>query len=185
MKKVILAVFFLVSLAFSGRSQTWTPISGRYSYAFLRIDSLLYLPNGPTATRPAPIVNSYWLRYNTDSAGFEYSNGVKWWGLSRRPANDIVIDAPGRDTTITVVCGIAPGSYATTYLKINLPQYIGFRLRVYFGGLVLNDLSGFCATSFYYSGPVYFTFNSSTGDLYIFGPVSSGPGPNVFNISSY
>lgn len=189
MKKVILAVIFLVSLAYSARSQGgWTPVNGKYSYALIRFDSLTYWKGGPTSTRPAPISGTYWLRYNTDNGGFEYSDGTKWTTFSKKPPADTTIDVEGRDTTLILTCGIAPGTYPNwPYLKINLPQYIGFRVRLNFsGGFVISDLEGFCTSSMYYSGPSYYSFDSSTGDLYIYGIVGSGAGShNVFIIGGY
>lgn len=176
MKKLIFLSLFALSISFYARSQTWTPIAGRYSYTFLKIDSLLYLPNGPTSTRPTPIAHAYWLRYNTDSANFEYSNGTKWFMFSVRPPEDFTDSYVGdgtkaRDTTIAVTGGCGP--VTIPYLYYKLPQYIGFRMRVntFFQPLV-HGQSGYCLF-----GSGYYEWDSQTGELFLLGfsdPPSNG-----------
>ncbi|HWB93509.1 MAG TPA: hypothetical protein VG605_16730 [Puia sp.] len=181
MSKIIIPI--LLALSLSAQAQTWGQVSGRWQYQFMKIDSAVYLPGGPTSTRKAPVAGNYWVRFNTDSSGFEFSDGVKWTTFSLRPPRDLVVDIPGRDTSITITCGIAPGTYASVYAHVNLPQYIGFRLRVYFSSFLLDELDGFCVSSSYFSGPIYYYFNSNTGDLFVIGGMDYNH--NIIQISAY
>lgn len=182
MKRLIL---FLVPILFclaSLRAQTWTHINGRYMYDFLKIDSLVYLPFGNTANRPAPVSGAYWLRFNTDSSAFEYSNGTSWLVLALKPPADyyyiIYPDTKTRDTTIALSCG----TVSTPYSHYSLPQFIGFRTRVYSGASIIpGNTEGACLI-----GPFWSSWNSSTGDLWVYGVgIAGGSGSLDLQITAY
>jgi len=170
MKKLVLLSLVALSLSLGARSQTWTQVAGRWEYQFLKIDSAIHLPSGPTATRRPPVAGSYWLRFNTDTKAFEFSDGTKWISYTLKAPNDTTMTVLGTtDTTINITCGLFPGSYTTGFYRVFLPQYIGFRVRPFSSWQLMMDLPGFCSASIFMSGPFYYTFNSATGELVIYG----------------
>lgn len=165
MKKLAILSLFCLSSLSALLAQEWKPVLGRWEYQFLKIDSLVYLPGGNTAHRPAPVSNSYWIRYNTDSIGFEFSNGMAWIQYApKAPGDWTFLDSTGttvRDTTINyAICG----TQTVPYYHFSLPQFIGFRVRVYSAGIMLTDDPTFFCT--FEQG--YYQWISATGDLYLF-----------------
>lgn len=183
-QRLLLMLPLLLWLSLAAKAQSFTPVAGRWDYKIFKVDSLIYMPNGPTATRPAPVANSYWVRFNTDSSEFEYSDGTRWLGLAIKPPSDTAIHATvTSDTTITITCGAFPGTYTTGYYHVNIPQYRGFRVRCYSGMQSMPSEEQYCAVSIFFSGPFYYTFNSLTGDLFVIG--ASDGGGNLFQITPY
>lgn len=170
MKKLIFLSLVALSFSLCARSQTWTQVAGRWEYQFLKIDSAIHLPSGPTATRRAPVSGSYWLRFNTDSHAFEFSDGTKWISYTLKAPNDTSFTILGAtDTTLNITCGLYPGTYTTGFYRAFLPQYVGFRVHAYMSWQLMMDLQGYCAASILMSGPWYYTFNSSTGEFVAYG----------------
>lgn len=165
MKKLIIVSLFFFFFISGSKAQTWNPISGRYSYTFLKIDSLIYLPNGPTSTRPTPVLHSYWLRFNSDSVGFEYSDGVKWSLFARKVPDDwsVLTNDPSisRDTTVVLPCS----TFHIPYVQFHLPQFTGFRIRLsQYGQLVPTDPAFTCIY-----GNFYYVWNPVTAILIMLG----------------
>jgi len=157
-------IFLLVLFSIVGRAQSWNPVAGHWQYQFMKLDSMVLLPFGNTAARPAAAAATHGVRFNTDSSAFEYSDGNKWWDFAAKPPADfissgILTGTEYRDTTIAFTCGNQTFKYA----HYSLPQYIGFRIRV----AGLSSLFDTGPGSFCLFEGSYTVFNSQTGELYI------------------
>jgi hypothetical protein len=137
-----------------------------------------------------PLPGSYGRFYAaSDSARLYFDNGAVWVNLSgggytRTPTDTTILATAFGDTTLHITCGALPGTYTVGYFYVNIPAYLGFRVRVHCDEYYnILDQTGFCAGSIYFQKPCYYTFNSATGDLYVFGVAATGG--NLLQIAPY
>jgi hypothetical protein len=122
------------------------------------------------------------IRDTLDKAGMYYENNYRDSGLAKfgerwipdvgyinnRIPNDynyITVPEDCHDTSFVN----SAGTQMWSYKKKMLPQFIGLRVRVVAGGLVLSEAE-------YWGWSWYYTWNKVTGELRVFGTIPCGSG---------